>query len=159
MTLIPNLTFSELRDFHWALTTSGMLAGNAYPSGHMVSFFCFGLPFALIVETHLFSKPANNFLTWFYFEYPTVHFRFAEHSQGSSYVRMIENFKSRFMPYTEPCQEYYLTYTSTTNKAWELPANCPRYCPCFWMNRENVVIFLTLLLNRNRTHQNYVLSS
>ena len=51
MTLIPSLTFTDYEWFPWSICNGfGMQAGNAYPSGHLVSSPIVGLACALMVE-------------------------------------------------------------------------------------------------------------
>ena len=52
MTLILSLNFTDYEWFPWNICNGcGMPAGNAYPSGHLVSSPIVGLACALIVET------------------------------------------------------------------------------------------------------------
>ena len=51
-TFIPSLTFTNYEWFPWSICNGcGMPAGNAYPSGHLVSSPILGLACAPIVET------------------------------------------------------------------------------------------------------------
>ena len=70
MTLIPGLTFTELRVvFMEHLQRGGMPAGNAYPLGHLVPSHFWELAYAPMVETS-FTELAIfflDFLPWILF--------------------------------------------------------------------------------------------
>ena len=52
MTFIPSLTFTDYEWFPWSICNGcGMLAGNAYPSGHLVLSPIVGLACVPFVET------------------------------------------------------------------------------------------------------------
>ena len=62
MTLIPSLTFTDYEWFPWSICNgSGMPAGNAYPSGHLVPSPIVGLACAPIVETRFLELAMSLF--------------------------------------------------------------------------------------------------
>ena len=75
LTLIPNLTFNELRIVSMEhLQRMWHARRNAYPSGHLVTSSFLGVAYAPIVETS-FTKLAVSFLDLL-LEYPLVLSRF-----------------------------------------------------------------------------------